>query len=433
MLQKAPEIQLHSGSNTRIGIIGGGPAGLSIARLLKEKGFVNTVVFEALPQVGGKSYSVQQGDTIVEMGTCYATFSHKVTNRWMREYKMEMSGLGDQRFDGADFMDYINAGSGPMLPMQVFKYRNAKAKLEKAMRQPSPPEWALAQAAMPIRDWLQERGLGKIEHFFHRSTTNIAYGFVDEVPTIQALCWNDMELIWSGLLKQLRMPVEGWAEFWNKVASDLDVRLNTPVQQIERTGSYSILTTDDGKRHEFDQLICAIPVDDFSKLTEPTENEVFVNDSIIWNGYTTTLFAAENWFKDVHVEAYKNAVIPGAKLGQLLSARHDGYEADFGGDLYLSGQLSGDYSSDELKELLKEDVARKGGNVTNIILQKMWKYHARYNLDAVKSGLLNRLTSMQGELGTWYTGATFSYEAVSHITSFNVKLAQKMQSKILAS
>lgn len=433
MLKKSPAIQSHSGRNTRIGIIGGGPAGLSIARLLKEKGITKIVIFEALPQVGGKSYSVQQGSTIVEMGTCYATFSHKVTNRWMRDYKMEMSGLGDQRFDGADFMDYIKAGSGPMLPVQVLKYRNAKAKLEKAMRSVSPPEWALEQAAMPIRDWLRERILGKIEHFFHRSTTNIAYGFVDEVPTIQALCWNDMELIWSGLLKQLHMPVEGWAEFWNKVASDLDVRLNTPVSKVERTGTHSIVTTESGDTHTFDQLICAIPVDDFSKLTTPTENEAVVNESIVWNGYTTTLFAAENWFKDVHVEAYKNAVIPGAKLGQLLSARNDGHEPDFGGDLYLSGQLSGDYTSEELKELLREDVARKGGHVTNIILQKMWKYHARYKLEAVKQGLIKRLEQMQGERGTWYTGATFSYEAVSHITSFNVKLAQKMQSKILAS
>jgi hypothetical protein len=432
MLKKAPIIQSTTGKRARIGIIGGGPAGLSIARLLKEKGHVDTVVFEAQPQVGGKSFSVHQGGTVVEMGTCYATFSHKVTNKWMKEYRMPMSGLGDQRFDGADFMDYINAGYGSALPLQVLKYRNAKAKLEKALKLPSPPQWALEEAAMPIRDWLKERNLGKIEHFFHRSTTNIAYGFVDEVPTIQALVWNDMQLIWSGLLKQLHMPVEGWGEFWNKVASDLDVRLNAKVKTVERMGELSRITTSSGEVQEFDQIICAIPVDDFAALTTPTENEKFVIDSIIWNGYTTTLFAAENWFKDVHVEAYKQAVIPGAKLGQLLSARHDGHEADFGGDLYLSGQLSGDYTADELKELLIQDVSSKGGTVKNIILQKMWKYHAMYKQDAVRDGLMKRLEDMQGELGTWYTGATFSYEAVSHITRFNVDLAQKMHREVLA-
>ncbi|MEM1087376.1 MAG: FAD-dependent oxidoreductase [Pseudomonadota bacterium] len=419
--------------SSRIAIIGGGPAGLSLARLLKEQGFSSITVFEALPQVGGKSFTHMHGDTVVEMGTCYATLSHKVTNRWMKEFGIKMLGLREQRFAGDKFTKYIRKGPGPNLITQLHRYWTDKARLQKALKLAEPPEWALQQAAMPIGDWLTERKLGKIEHFMHRSTTNIAYGFVDEASTVQALDWNDMKLLFTGLLKQLKMPEIGWAEFWNIVAADLDVRLNSKVSEIDRSGTAIEIKTDDGQEHQFDQLVCAIPIDDFGRLLKPTEDEEFVIDSIRWNGYTTTLFTADNWFTDVNTESYKEAVIRGADVGQLLSARHDGYEPDLGGHVYLSGQLSGDYTGDELKEILRKDVADKGATITNIVLQKMWKYHPFYNFDAIRNGLLNTLKTMQGKNRTWYTGATFSYEAVSHITNFNAQLARDMHAHILTS
>ncbi|MEM7491916.1 MAG: FAD-dependent oxidoreductase [Pseudomonadota bacterium] len=419
--------------DSRIAIIGGGPAGLSLARLLREQGFTSITVFEALSQVGGKSFTYLHGDTVVEMGTCYATLSHKVTNRWMKEFGLKMTGLKEQRFAGDKFTSYIRKGPGPNLFVQLYRYWTDKAKLQKALKTPNPPQWALEQAAMPIGEWLSERELGKIEHFMHRSTTNIAYGFVDEASTVQALDWNDMKLLITGLLKQLKMPEIGWAEFWNMVAADLDVRLNSRVKEIDRSGSSIRVSIEDGDAFEFDQLVCAIPLDDFGKLAQPTQDEDFVIKSVRWNGYTTTLFTADNWFTDVDTESYKEAVLPGAELGQLLSARHDGFEPDLGGNVYLSGQLSGDYTSDELKEILREDLTRKGATVTNIILQKMWKYHSFYDFDAIRNGLLQTLKTMQGRDRTWYTGATFSYEAVSHITNFNAQLARDMQAVTLTS
>lgn len=416
----------------RVGIIGGGPAGLSLARMLKEKGVNNITVFEALPQVGGKSFTVYQGDTVVEMGTCYATFSHKITNAWMKQYKMPMAGLREQRFDGEDFMDYIKAGYGPPLIVQVIRYLRAKYRLERALKSAAPSQATLEQAAMPIMDWLKERNLGKIENFMHRSTTNIAYGFVNEVPTVQALRWNDTKLIITGLLKQLKMPRQGWAYFWKLVASELDVRLNTRITKVERGTNEVTFIDDSGETHVFDKVICAIPIDDFMKLTAPTENEQYVADSIIWNGYTTTLFAAENWFQDVNTESYKDSVVIGAPMGKLLSARRDGFEQDFGGHLYLSGQLSGDYTGPELAELLRADLASKGAELTNLIIQKMWKYHARYKPDAIRDGLMSRLENMQGEQNTWYTGATFSYEAVSHIVNYNATLAPRIHTDLVA-
>ena len=412
-----------------IGIIGGGPAGLSAGRMLTERGYKVTI-FEALSDVGGKSFTFYHGENVVEMGTCYATFSHKITNRWMKELGMPMSFLGEQRFDGDDFMKFVKSGYGPALPIQVVRYWFAKLKLEGALSKKNPPKWAIDEAAMPVQAWLKKRNLGKIENFMLRSTTNIAYGFIDEVPTVQALRWNDMKLILTGLFKQLKMPVEGWAEFWRRVATKLDVRLNSRVTGVERREDGVTIKTDDGKVHEFDQLLCAIPLDEFLRTTEPTDLEQKIASSVEWNGYTTTLVAAEDWFDDVHVEAYREAVVPGAARGQLLSARRDGFEPELGGPLYLAGQLTGPYSAPELAELLRADIERHGGKVTNVILQKLWKYFAQYKREAILGGLLDELEAVQGTNRTWYTGAIFSHEAVSHIVNFNAELVQRMQQAV---
>ncbi|WP_139792266.1 FAD-dependent oxidoreductase [Henriciella litoralis] len=413
-----------------VGIIGGGPAGLSIARMLTELGEFKPTVFEALGQVGGKSFTFQHGSNVVEMGTCYATFSHAITNKWMRELEMKMSPLGEQRFDDDDFMKFVKSGDGPALPVQVARYWKDKLRLERELEKPVPTQSALDDAALPAQEWLARRKLGKIQNFMLRSTTNIAYGFIDEVPAVQALRWNDMKLIFSGLLKQLKMPVAGWAEFWRLIASDLDVRLNSPVTGVDRSGEKVVITTGADSEHEFDFIVCAIPVDDFIGLTKPTDLEQHIADSVEWNGYTTTLFAAENWFDDVHVVAFRDSVMPGAELGQLLSARREGSEPELGGDLYLAGQLTGNYSGPELAELLRADVKKYGGNVTNVILQKLWKYFAQYDSDAIRGGLLSDLKKIQGQNRTWYTGAIFSHEAVSHIVTFNSGLARQIQKNV---
>ena len=184
----------------------------------------------------------------------------------MKELRMPMSPLGDQRFEGDDFMKFVKSGAGPALPVQVVRYWRDKRKLEAALNADEPTQAALDEAAMPIQDWLRERKLGKIENFMLRSTTNIAYGFIDEVPTVQALRWNDMNLIFTGLLKQLKMPVEGWTEFWRRIAHDLDVRLNSRVAAIDRSGPCPALTTEDGATHNFDLIVCAIPLDEFTRI-----------------------------------------------------------------------------------------------------------------------------------------------------------------------
>ncbi|HAE27779.1 MAG TPA: amine oxidase, partial [Hyphomonas adhaerens] len=61
----------------RIAILGAGPAGLTIARLLMEQSDHSVTLFEKTHRVGGKSLSVRQGEDLIEFGTCYTILSHR--------------------------------------------------------------------------------------------------------------------------------------------------------------------------------------------------------------------------------------------------------------------------------------------------------------------------------------------------------------------
>lgn len=74
----------------RIGIIGGGPGGISLARLLTERGFSDVTVLERSREVGGKSRTVLHQGIPHEMGTCYYTLAYTRTKKWMKKL-----GLGE--------------------------------------------------------------------------------------------------------------------------------------------------------------------------------------------------------------------------------------------------------------------------------------------------------------------------------------------------
>lgn len=409
-----------------VGIIGGGPAGLSLARLLQETGRFRPTVFEANAYLGGKSFSFVRGDAVVEMGTCYTTRAHWRVLGWMKQAGIGLRPLGEQVFDGEDFLDYVKRGEGAPLSIQVLRFLMARHRLMSALSRKRIPPWAEAEAAQPVADWLRARKLHKIERFMYRSMTNLGYGFVDQTPAVQAMRWNDIDLILTGLLNQLKMPAEGWSEFWERAASEVDIRLASPVTRVDRSGDLPAITTADGSTHAFDAIACTIPMDDFASMSDTTENERYVAGAVRWNGYTTTLVAVEDWFDDVTVQAYSAALVPGAPYGRMMSARIDGEEAELGGKLYLTGQLTGEYTDPELQEILLAEIAAYGGRPVNVILQKTWKYFAQYDNEAVRTGLLRRFRDMQGERATWYTGSTFSHEAVSNVVNFNASLVRRM-------
>ena len=412
-----------------IGIIGGGPAGISIGKMLLDRGIAKPTVFEAKPRIGGKSYSIDVNGSILEMGTTYASLAHKITNKWMKELKIPQRQIGLQLIDGIPLKKFITAGEGPPLTVQALRYIHHQRRLSKAEKQFPIKQDVLDELAMPASDWLRKYNLPKIERLLWRAFTSIGYGYLKDIPILHVFRWCDFDLVLSALINYLYMPINGWTDFWEQVGRQLDIRLETPIDKIERS--------DDGVRifsgenhYDFDYLINTIPMDDFGNMTRVTPAEHFVTESVSWHRYVMTLCAVKNWFESHYIEVFSEALTDEAEIGRVLSARIEDVSDEFGGKLYIAGQFGGPYSNTELAELAAFDVQKLGGEYLNTVQQIDWKYGPYYSSDAIRNGLLATMNGMQGQKRTFYSGATFSHEVVSKIVAFNDDLAGRIQEQI---
>lgn len=404
---------LKNSDQPRIAIIGAGPAGLSAARFLHEQG-LRPVVFEANERIGGKSFSILNGDHVNEMGTCYTTRAHTLIKGWMKENAITLRRLGEARFDGQSVLNYVKQGPGGPLPLQVTRFIRKAGVLRRAIRDHPDDPATLQEASLSTIDWVRRLNIPKIELAMHRIQTTQGYGYVDEATIGQTVQWCDLQYLLSGVLNDLHMPEQGWSTFWERFARPFDIRLGAGVTGLDRTGPKPVIYTRDSE-DVFDAVISTIPMQLFTRITEASALEQRVADSINWKNYTTTLITSNDWFTGHQVIGYSRASRSSELRGAILGGRAEGESTELGGRLYVTGQFSDGLSPEELREILFADAALHGFTINNVILQKTWQYFPQYRAEAVGSGLFGDLRRVQGHKATWFSGSTFSHELASSV------------------
>lgn len=404
-------------------ILGAGPAGLTLAKMLADQGIKEVIVLEASTKVGGKCLSSEIGDHIVEFGTCYAIWSHKYILKQMKKLGIKRNFLRAQRIDDRELMDYIRDGSGPNFLWQVFKYLRLRKRLITRSETNDPEINKIL--AQPTSAWLRANNLGKIENMMHRVVTSIGYGYLNRLPLIHAFRWVDFNMMVTGLLKFTVMPDGGWQNFWDTFSKGLNIRTGHAATAIHRSADGVRVETTDGAIFEADHLINTLPMDVFCGLTEPSVSESQVADAIDWGGYTTSLLSVAEWEHDAPVNSWSATCATDANDGQILFSRYECRDENER-DLFTVGQLSSAYALEELTELALFSSRERGAVDPRMVQQIVWSYMPTYKADAVRDGLLAAMSAMQGENRTFHSGASFSHEAVSTISSFNEQLIAKV-------
>ncbi|MEL7130182.1 MAG: FAD-dependent oxidoreductase [Pseudomonadota bacterium] len=417
-----------SAGRKKVVILGGGPGGLTIGKFLREDPRLEVVVLEKEGRIGGRCLSVSYSDHIVEFGTCYAVFAHRRLLKWMRRNKIKLRRIKTQLMDGEVVMRYVRGGDGAPLVVQAIRYllkrRGLMRRLERGDRA------AAVEASRPAAEWLRENKLYKIERLMHRVVTTLGYGYLSEVPLLHALRWVNFDMFLTGIFDYLIMPVCGWERFWQLYASDLTVRLGFEAMSIERGVQGVSVIGSNGDVVEGDILINTLALDEFAKLAEPTHDEQAIAESVGWGRYALTLIAAEKWFDDADVYSWTASAVSPDTIGGIFVARREIHDPEMGGDLFSIGQAGGPYSDEELGEILLADAIRHGATSPRVVRQVLWRYAPTYNREALANGLLATMRAVQGPLKTFHTGSSFSHEAVSHITEFNVDLAKQIRATL---
>jgi hypothetical protein len=239
----------------RIAVIGGGPGGLSAAQFILEAGH-EAVVFERENRIGGKSFSFVSGDAFNEMGTCYTTRQHVIVKRWMKAHNIQLRRLGEARYDDAPVVDYVKKGGGGPLVAQGTKFLLEAGRLKGWIARSPGDAGVAAEAAMPVAEWLAQFNLPKLDLAMHRLLAAQGYGYPQEVTIGQTVQWCDLDLLISGVLNDMHMPVEGWSEFWIRFSKRFDVRLESEIQEVDRSDDRVTIVTGQGSER-FDGRVCA--------------------------------------------------------------------------------------------------------------------------------------------------------------------------------
>lgn len=424
----------------RIGIVGAGAGGISLARLLKDRGIENVVIFERTDRVGGKSLTWTWQGLAHELGTCYVGGNYGFVKTWFAEHGLGLFRLRKSaglRPDGSvtDFREFV---SGPMRSrslLEFARYSLTCLGYSFCARTPAGRAFLDNELSKPYDQWLLERRLGMVYRFALRSMTVMGYGALQQVPALNGLRWTRPSLILKAALGEMFEPVEGWAVLWERLAAGMEIRYDAGIQDVVREGARYRVETAHGAEM-VDHLVVTTPLDECGWMElPPAVSSVALN--VEWHVMITTLVVAEGWFRDwdtLFFEANTLAAA-GPGLGHILGARRTGDKVpglpSDRPDVYVTYQYGAPLVSDEQAlETLRRDIAEMGGRVTEVIVQRRWKYCPTLKPEAIASGMVWEMEALQGVENLWFSGATFSHESILNIAEFNAGLADRMAARI---
>ena len=311
--------------NQRICIIGGGPAGTSMAMYLEKKGYDNYVIYEKSGKVGGKAFSPMmkvknaQGkweDRTIEMGAVMGC------DTYFAVHECEEFG-GTTHLDGPPMgRRFMNVDGTPQKssPLALLKKIMKMRKLSKLLETkykgydvnghrgvsegryegPCPsPEMKLAHVegenpnlkdlSMPFSEFLKLNHCEDAELVWKGPFTSFGYGYFDEIPAAYVLKYLDAFTVKQFLSTgKLWTWYNGTQSIWEGVNSHLKhpALLNSEVTNIKREND-KVYVTVNGKTEEFDKLIICTPLELFLGYGNPRPEEKELFSKIVHKEYFT--------------------------------------------------------------------------------------------------------------------------------------------------
>jgi hypothetical protein len=293
--------------NLRVCVIGAGPGGLAMARLLQLRGCAVTVL-EKLDRAGGMCHSISYSGRDFDVGANYVTKDYREVRRVAKDMALKLTS--DKAFQN---QQSLNVETGQVQNAQTviksghsmfaflvasIRYFYFQFKYRKVVAAPGYAGVAANPDLMSyFSDWLISHGMSPLQKLLMIPITAMGYGTLDKVPTAHALRYINASRFLSMLLTGLNFPqrwpkrfVKGFGHLWQRVAAQLYVEYQTEILHVDRSGeTVKVVTVSDGaeQTREFDRLVLGIPPNEALRFLDATEAEqaLYSNDTILFNHY----------------------------------------------------------------------------------------------------------------------------------------------------
>lgn len=289
--------------NSRIAIIGGGPAGLSAAMYLEMKGYENYVIYEKTDHVGGKCHSPVCNGKRYEMGAIMGVPSYYAVHdiekfagvehdgpKLNRNYKYP-DGRPDYRWDTADAMKsplkfFLKHPKSAIylkkLAAQIKKFGEILETTYKGydvtghigVAQGKYKGYAVSEArepvegenpnlkdlSMPFNKFCEKVGCPLVQEVWIQPFTSFGYGYFDEIPAAYVLKYLDFQTMMNFVNVNLWTWKDGTQSIYERLNAKLKhaALLNSNIEKVVRGEKVTI--TVNGAEEVFDKIIITVPL-----------------------------------------------------------------------------------------------------------------------------------------------------------------------------
>ncbi len=447
--------------DARILILGAGPGGLTAAHYLRRYGYKNVTVFEKLGRVGGLCCSITEDNQAFDLGAVMTSPDYREVHRLARRVGVRLDKLcgiaafsldrvGQPAAPYHRLLDYVAGGSTFSAHLrywwQCLRYVWIRFRMRKLFRRPG---WAgiseHPELCVSILQWLRDHRLEGLARAFEMPVTAFGYGNLDEIPAPYALryatgCGLVAFLLSAApfarwipkclLLKRFR---HGFQRLWERLAWDLNVRLNVQVTSIQRQADGIVVTythpiqllnqqvTHAEDRAEFDYLIIACPLvkEDLERIMTLTEEEADLQSRLRFIPYAVASFEISNVVLQERIAFH----LPMPEIGapMIVYQPHPDNELMVFYARLASSQPTSDDES-RLREHIERYVRAFGGQINiddDWHSYDAWLYFKHVSADDMRDGYYDRWERIQGENRTFYVGGLFDFDYVEGVARYS--------------
>jgi hypothetical protein len=407
----------------KIAIIGAGPAGITLAQELSDKGFKDIILFGEFEEAQLKTKEVE-GITF-DVAACLLHLGYQQTVvRLCKRFGFNVHYLKDE----------ATLTNKELIPNEIAFSQKVETFLQLPFYFLVFTFWLILHRtpfrkwfSQPMEDFLRKIGLDGLAQSFAMGPGGIAqgYGFLNEITAYHGFRWYRPRLFLTPLFSKYQKGVatieEGYETLFRHLFSQFDhipqkIKIVNPrINKVE-------LIDENNKTYFFDEVIIACPL---SQLSFP---HAFLLKAK--NMESTSLFsflftsATLPPFKD---RAYLTDLIQAKTKNKALVIRTGG-KTNKGHYLYWAvGYKKENTTDEELKQLIINQLESECRlDVQQIHFYKTFDYNLRFSNLGVKEGLPHKFDLLQGNKRIWYSGGQLSHWDISSIYEYNRLLVNKM-------
>lgn len=456
--------------NTRICIIGGGPAGLSAGMYLEKKGYENYSILEKSDRVGGKCWSPYFNGRRYEMGAimgvpsyyavhdveefCGITHDGPKLNRnyknkdgkiiepfepkknilkiprllKMKKQLKQFGELLETKYKGYDVNGHRGVAQGRYEGFAVTPGREPVSGVNENLK----------DLALPFSEFCKKNGVELVQDIWIGPFTSFGYGYFDEIPAAYVLKYLDFQTCMNFVKINLWTWEKGTQYIWECLDAKLKnpARLNSNITKVERKDG-KVFVTVNGKVEEYDKVIVTAPfyvndgndgcVNGMLDYFDAREDEKELFSKIEYERYTVQAVTTDpKDHPEISYYVFDN-MTPG-RLGHLMvyyRRWRDTVDQVITTYALRKHKNKALIPYEDCNKTVLDDLKIMGNPAKEVVNKWSVYYFPHVFTEDYAAGWYDKVEAMQGKDNTYYAGEIMSFGDMDETAEYSRELVER--------